>query len=79
MKNQTFKQFCLAMLSITLITGIWLTSMPDGNDHELEQKEKYREGHQTGVEKQLMTWLWQKGYPEPDKSYQKILGWVGTV
>lgn len=30
-----------------------------------EEEGEYKEGRQTGVEKQLSMWLWSKGYPDP--------------
>ena len=62
----------LLCLSIILI-AVLLSCNTYENDTVKEKAEK-REGHQTGADKQLASWLWSKGYPDASNltaKYQK--------
>ena len=48
------------------------------DEEETSEKEEYGEdekkpGRQSGADKQLQTWFWQKGYPNPENLGQKYL------
>ncbi|HEY0040356.1 MAG TPA: T9SS type A sorting domain-containing protein [Flavisolibacter sp.] len=36
------------------------------NEEKEYEEEEEKEGHQSGADKQLQTWFWQKGYPNPE-------------
>jgi photosystem II stability/assembly factor-like uncharacterized protein len=63
-------------LSIISVLSIFLfafllsyTSYEKGNIKKEEEEEK--EGHQTGADKQLASWLWTRGYPDASNMTQK--------
>ena len=65
MKHQFLKTF----LSLTVIcTALIINRSYNKNiitqKEQWEENEEEREGHQTGAEKQLASWLWSKGYPD---------------
>lgn len=71
MKKPLTRLLGIVILSVTIIIVIvyplqktFHFSLKD-NAEEFEEEEEYKEGRQTGVEKELSTWLWSKGYPDP--------------
>ena len=61
----------LSCLSVILI-AVLLSCNTYEND-SVKEKEEEREGHQTGADKQLASWLWTRGYPDATNMTQKYL------
>ncbi len=56
-----------------IVIAVLLSCNTYKNDSVNEEKEKEREGHQTGADKQLASWLWTRGYPDATNMTQKYL------
>lgn len=66
--TKLFVCISLVIAAIIVYNKMLTNNQPDSIQ---EPEEEQEEGHQTGAEKQMMTWLWSKGYPEPTNLTQK--------
>ncbi len=78
MKKTNFKLLGLLAFLVVVATIAWISLFPAGKNEESEEMEEkeHAEGHQTGAEKQMMTWLWSRGYPDATNMTSKFRkGW----
>jgi photosystem II stability/assembly factor-like uncharacterized protein len=76
MKKQVLQTGILSMLIISMI-GMGCTNTHEKDDDKVYDEPDKTEFHQTGADKQMMTWLWSKGYPDPTNLSSKFWkGWL---